>query len=254
MAKPNVLILRTAGTNCDYETQHAFEKAGAETESVHINQLLQGKKSLDNYKILVIPGGFSYGDDLGAGKILAIQLQKLNLKKFAEEGKLVIGICNGFQVLVKLGLLPFSKTIKQEATLTNNDSGRFECRWIYLKNTGKKCIFTKGMDKIYLPIAHGEGKFFAEQNVISKMEENDHVVFRYVDENGELKGYPCNPNGSINNIASVCNEQGNVLGMMPHPERFIRKTQHPRWTREKLKEEGDGFLIFRNAVEYARRL
>ena len=126
MAKPNVLILRTAGTNCDYETQYAFEKAGAVTEFVHINQLLQKKKSLDDCKILAIPGGFTYGDDLGAGKILAVQLQKINLRKFSEEGKLIIGICNGFQVLVKLGLLPFAKTIRQEATLTNNDSGRFE--------------------------------------------------------------------------------------------------------------------------------
>ena len=254
MAKPNVLILRTAGTNCDYETQYAFEKAGAVTEFVHINQLLQKKKSLDDCKILAIPGGFTYGDDLGAGKILAVQLQKINLRKFSEEGKLIIGICNGFQVLVKLGLLPFAKTIRQEATLTNNDSGRFECRWVYLKNSGKKCIFTKGIDRIYLPIAHGEGKFFAEPEVINKLEKNDQAVFRYVDETGELKGYPHKPNGSINNIAAVCNEQGNVLGMMPHPERFIRKTQHPRWTRENLKEEGDGFLIFKNAVEYARRL
>ncbi|HDI00739.1 MAG: phosphoribosylformylglycinamidine synthase I [Candidatus Latescibacterota bacterium] len=253
------LVLRAAGTNCDLETAYAFEKAGAEAELVHINELVRKEKDLAEYQVLAIPGGFTYGDDISAGRILANELRyKLSdrLLRFVEEGKLIIGICNGFQVLVKAGFLPALKGPgkAQEATLGWNDSGRFEDRWVYLKvEPGNRCAFTDGLEGIlYMPVAHAEGKFIAPQEVIKSIEENAQVVLRYVDPSGELSGYPWNPNGSLGNIAGICDPTGRIFGLMPHPERHIDGFQHPRWTREGLKEEGDGMGIFRNAVRYVR--
>ncbi|HGJ65050.1 TPA: phosphoribosylformylglycinamidine synthase subunit PurQ [bacterium] len=258
--KPKVIVLRTAGTNCDYETSHAFQLAGADVDLVHINQLIRGEKDLSPYQILALPGGFAYGDDIAAGKILANELKyKLrdSVEKFIYDGKLMIGICNGFQVMVKAGLLPGFDGISdyQETTLYTNDSGKFECRWVYLRTEeNSKCIFTKNIkNMIYLPIAHGEGKFTAiDEGIIDKLENNGQVVFRYVDENGNIAGYPYNPNGSDRSIAGICDSTGRIFGMMPHPERFVSKYNHPRWTRESLEEEGDGLAIFRNAVDYAK--
>lgn len=250
MKKVKVVVLRTAGTNCDKETVFAFQFVGAEVDLVHINELIWGRKDLETYKILAIPGGFSYGDDIAAGKVLANELKyKLRdkVEKFTRDGKLVIGICNGFQVLVKTGLLP-------DSTLTFNDSGKFEDRWVYLKNVNRgNCPFTRGIDTIYLPVAHAEGKFVTSKKTLKKMKEEDEIVFKYVDSNGKEKGYPWNPNGSIENIAGICNKAGNIFGMMPHPERFLTRFQHPRWTRLKLSETGDGVKIFRNAVQYAAK-
>ena len=202
------------------------------------------------FRSLAVPGGFAHGDDIAAGKILANLIRyKLSrdFVKFIEDGKLVIGICNGFQAIVKAGLLPaFGGFGKQEATLAGNDSGYFIDKWVRLKHVNKgKCIFTKGMKSgIFVPINHGEGKFVAPPDVLRRLEENDQVVFRYEE----------NPNGSMNDIAGICNAQGNVLGLMPHPEKFVSKYMHPYWTREKaLPEEGDGLAMFRNAVEYAKR-
>ncbi len=252
MNKVKVLMLRAPGTNCDFETQVAFEQAGAEVDSALVNELFRKEKRLADYQILVSPGGFTYGDDISAGKILANEIRLRlgeDIKKFIEDGRLILGICNGFQVLVKTGILP-GPPIQgaQPVTLTNNDSGRFECRWIYLKvNDKSPCVFTHGMHSLYIPVAHGEGKLVAEPGVLDKL----NVVVQYADVNGNTQaGYPHNPNGSERNIAGICDASGRIFALMPHPERFIRWTQHPRWTREKPRESGDGLQIFLNAVTW----
>ncbi|MBM3244860.1 MAG: phosphoribosylformylglycinamidine synthase I [Candidatus Omnitrophica bacterium] len=255
---PKVLVLRTAGTNCDKETAFAFEAVGAECELVHINKLISGEKNLSAYHILAIPGGFSYGDDVAAGKILANELKcKLSddLKNFIDAGKLIIGICNGFQILVKAGLLPGNQDLLQEASLIINDSAKFEDRWVYLRKSQDKCVWTKDLEEmIYLPVAHGEGKFITKDGaVLKRLKENGQIVFQYCNSRGDFTGYPDNPNGSIENIAGICDETGRVLGLMPHPERHVSGLQHPRWAGGKFDPEGDGKMIFRNGVEYIRK-
>ena len=255
--KPKVCILRTSGTNCDRETAFAFQAQGASPELVHINSLLAGKHNLKEYQILAVPGGFSYGDDIAAGKILANELKfKLadDIRNFILDGKLVIGICNGFQILVKSGFLPGNEALSQEASLIINDSGKFEDRWVYLKSSGK-CVWTKGLAQvIYLPVAHGEGKFVAASpKVLKRLEENGQIVFRYCDESAKPAGYPSNPNGSQDGIAGICDESGRILGLMPHPERHISCRQHPRWDCKSGTTEGHGLKIFRNGVEYVRK-
>ena len=258
MSIPKVLILRTAGTNCDYETRYAFEKAGAKVDVVHINTLLANKKVLRDYQILTLPGGFTYGDDVSAGKILANQIRYQlgeDIKSFVNGKKLILGICNGFQTLTKAGFLPSFHKNDQDATLTFNDSNRFEDRWVYLKVCSNKSLFIKDQDMpaLYLPVAHGEGKFITRnETVLNTILMNHQVIFQYVNECGEETGYPWNPAGSIQNIAGICDPTGQVLCMMPHPERHVEPTQHPRWTRSGLKEWGDGFVIFKNAVHYVK--
>jgi phosphoribosylformylglycinamidine synthase I len=255
MTKVRTLILRAPGTNCDVETAFAFEQAGSLIELAHVNQLVRGDKSLSHYQILVIPGGFTYGDDISGGKILANELRlKLgeDIQRFVDGGGLVLGICNGFQVLVKAGILPpVENGERPQLTLAGNDSNRFECRWVYLQvNQKSPCIFTKGISALYLPVAHGEGKVMAEAETLDKL----NVVVRYADEKGDIKvGYPYNPNGSEDNIAGICDSSGRIFALMPHPERFIRWTQHPRWTREVPRQHGDGLSIFLNAVEWVKR-
>ena len=253
MSKVRVLVLRAPGTNCDMETVFAFEQAGAEVSRLHINRFVRGGERLSDYQILVVPGGFTYGDDIAAGRVLANEL-KLGLgedvKHFIDDGKLILGICNGFQVLVKAGILSAdSGTIP--LTLTDNDSGRFECRWVYLAaNPESPCVFTRGIERMYLPVAHAEGKVVAAGDVPEK-----NIVLRYTNEQGNLgAGYPCNPNGSQADIAGMCDDTGRVFALMPHPERFIRRTQHPQWTRRETGEQGDGLRIFQNAVEWAGSL
>ncbi len=263
MKKPKVCILRTAGTNCDKETAFAFSEAGALTELVHINRLFQPQNRLHDYQILAIPGGFSYGDDIAAGKILANELRyklKDDMRKFIRDGKLIIGICNGFQVLVKSGLLPGNDDLTQETSLIINDSGKFEDRWVYLKSPqstvhSPQCIWTRNLPEIiYLPVAHGEGKFITkDKSVLERLKKNGQVVFQYCNEEAKLADYPYNPNGSIDNIAGICDETGRILGLMPHPERHIEVSQHPRWTGSRNKKEGDGIEILKNGVEYARK-
>ncbi|HEX9970702.1 MAG TPA: phosphoribosylformylglycinamidine synthase I [bacterium] len=259
MTNVKTIVLRTAGSNCDYETVHAFQHVGSDVSLIHINQIVTGKIRLSDFQILAIPGGFTYGDDISAGKILANELKnKLTdqLEKFVNAGKLIIGICNGFQVLVKAGLLPeiSLNNGKQQVTLTNNDSGKFEDRWICLKPISEKCVFTRGIEKIvYYPVAHAEGKFIPkDQSVLQQLKAKDQIVFQYTNSNGDLAEYPWNPNGSIENIAGICDPSGRVFGLMPHPERHFHPTHHPRWTREGLKPEADGVVIFRNAVNYIR--
>lgn len=252
-----VLVLRTGGVNCDVETEHAFRLAGAQVERLHINRLLEKERALDEFQVLVVPGGFSYGDDIAAGKLFANELVyrlREPLERFVADGKLVLGVCNGFQVLIRAGLLPgFVAVGTQEATLTHNDSGRFECRWVHLQPEPTPCVFTRGMERaIQLPVAHAEGKLLASDAVLDRIESQSQIVFRYCDPSGGAAGYPANPNGSAKGIAGVCNPSGTVLGLMPHPERFVQRTQHPRWTREALPAEGHGMALFRNAVDYAR--
>jgi phosphoribosylformylglycinamidine synthase subunit PurQ / glutaminase len=244
--KPRTLILRAAGTNCDVETAYAFERAGGVSESIHINRILQRPEILNEFQILGFPGGFSYGDDIAAGKILANQIvHHLGdaVRKFVEAGKPVIGICNGFQVLVKTDLLPgpLAGRSGQTATLTDNQSGRFIDRWVHLLPKGEKCIWTKGLGAIDLPIAHGEGKFVpVDESVRAGLWEGQQVALVYDGDN---------PNGSVDDIAGVCDSTGLVFGLMPHPERHIDPTQHYAWTtRRVLGEEGEGLRIFRNAV------
>jgi len=253
MAKVKTLILRAPGTNCDGETTFAFEQAGSAVDSAHINQLVRRDKLIADYQILVIPGGFTYGDDISGGRILANELKlKLgeDIKRFVERGGLILGICNGFQVLVKAGILP-PVANGQRLTLSGNDSNRFECRWVYLQiNQESPCIFTKGISAMYLPIAHGEGKITAEKETLETL----NVVARYADASGDTKaGYPHNPNGSVDNIAGICDTTGRIFSLMPHPERFISWTQHPRWTREAPRRHGDGLGIFLNAVDWVKR-
>ena len=254
VTKVKALILRAPGTNCDVETAFAFKQAGAQADLVHVGELINHLTSLSNYQIMVIPGGFTYGDDISAGRILANELRlKLRdeIKIFVDDGRLILGICNGFQALVKAGMLPESRNENaQPLTIAGNDSGKFECRWIYLQtNKTSPCVFTKGIDLMYLPVAHGEGKVVVESGVL----EGLNVALHYADEAGNIQAdYPCNPNGSVNNIAGICDSTGRIFALMPHPERFIHWTQHPRWTREPRRDYGDGFRIFLNAVEWAK--
>ena len=256
MAKPKVLILRAPGANCDHETQFAFEQAGASPERVHIQRLRENPKLLHDYQILVVPGGFTYGDDVAAGKILASQLSHFLsdvLRVFRDKEKLILGICNGFQALLKAGLILPPDEDGPLATLAANALGRFEDRWITLKARPGKCPFLKGYDLFQLPVAHGEGNFICRQKWILKgLDQAGQIVLTYVDENGQPGGFPINPNGSQKHLAGLCDVSGRVLGLMPHPERHVLGTQHPQWTRRGLAAEGDGLRLFRNAVEYFR--
>jgi phosphoribosylformylglycinamidine synthase len=255
MASPRVLILRAPGANCDAETQFAFEKAGAVAERIHINRLRENPKLLLQYQVMTIPGGFTYGDDVAAGKVLAVQLQHFladALRSFRDKERLILGICNGFQALLKAGLIvPPDLDEGPVATLAHNSHGKFEDRWIHLSAAPGKCPFLKGYEMLHLPIAHGEGNFICSQGWILKgLSQAGQVVLRYVDANGSRGGFPINPNGSQDDIAGVCDPTGRVLGLMPHPERHVLPTQHPQWTRLGLASEGDGLRLFRNAVEF----
>jgi phosphoribosylformylglycinamidine synthase len=297
--KPKTLILRTAGTNCDVETAYAFELAGARAERVHINEVLSRPARLGEYQMLAIPGGFSYGDDIAAGRIFANQIVhhlRDAVREFIDAGKPVIGVCNGFQVLVKTDLLPGNLAGRggQNCTLAHNDCGRFIDRWITLKSASRRCIWTQGLGiggddendttragagdaqtpfiaeggspglpagVIELPIAHGEGKFVpADEAVRAALWENDQVALVYTRPDGSpAKGqFPHNPNGSMDDIAGVCDASGLVLGLMPHPERFVTSLQHPAWTRRAIETgsatgDGAGIKLFRNAVRHVHQ-
>jgi phosphoribosylformylglycinamidine synthase I len=254
MATPKALILRAPGANCDGETEFAFQQAGAVAERLHINRLREQPNLLHDYQILVIPGGFTYGDDVAAGKILACQLSHFlsdHLRQFRDAEKLILGICNGFQALLKAGILVSPDEDGPLATLGHNASGRFEDRWIYLQPTSTKCPFLNDYDRLHLPVAHGEGNFICRQPwILQGLEQSGQVVLRYVDAEGRPGPYPINPNGSQGDVAGVCDATGRVLGIMPHPERHVLPIQHPRWTRLGLAAEGDGLRLFRNAVQF----
>jgi phosphoribosylformylglycinamidine synthase len=251
-----VASLFTAGTNCDEETMLAFERAGAKADRLHLNRLKKNRHFLEKYQILAIPGGFTYGDYISAGKILANELQYIledSIAEFIQAGKLIIGICNGFQVLAKAGILPgFSHT--QSVTLDVNDSNRFECRWVYLKaNRQSPCIFTKDIDLMSVPVAHAEGKFVVDsQKTLDAIKKNNQDVFSYVNQKGGKAQYPDNPNGSIADIAGICDTTGRIFGLMPHPERASSIYQYPDWFVSKHMQEPIGLKVFKNAVTYAQ--
>ncbi len=255
MAVPRVLILRAPGANCDRETQFAFERAGAAADRIHITRLREGPQTLiHRYQILVVPGGFTYGDDAGAGKILANQLAHFlgeSLRRFRDAGKLILGICNGFQALVKAGVIVPPDEDGPLVTITGNASGKFEDRWIYLRAAPERSPFLKGCEVLHMPVAHAEGRVvFRREWILKGLEQAGQVVFRYVDAEGRPGAYPANPNGSSGDVAGLCDATGRVLGLMPHPERHVLPTQHPQWTRRGLAAEGEGLRIFRNAVEF----
>ena len=257
MLKPKVCVLRTAGTNCDQETAAAFKLAGARAELCHINNILENPGILKKYQALAFPGGFSYGDDIASGKIFANELKfKLagEIEEFIKQGKLIIGICNGFQILVKSGFLPGNLATEQNASLIINDSGKFEDRWVYLKPSGKS-VWTKEIKEIiYLPVAHGEGKFIVQnKSLLKELEKRGQVVFRYCTQSGGAPVYPDDPNGSIDHIAGITDETGRILGLMPHPERHVFSRQHPRQESCKTEKFGQGLRIFKNGVEYLRK-
>jgi len=271
--KPKALVLQAYGSNRDFDVMDALELAGADVVGVPLNELRMKKTLLSTFQLLVVPGGFSYADALGAGKLLAIDLASYfaeEISAFVSSGKPVIGICNGFQALVKSGILPGNRAAKSPqgersasvdeagdgATLTFNAQGHFECRWVNLKPISQKCVWTKGLDElITCPIAHGEGNFQTDKNFsLSAFVEQDQIALGYVHKNGSpAKGeYPANPNGSIMDIAGICNPQGNVLGLMPHPENHIFDYQHPHHTRG---EKGNsGLSLFENGVKCASAL
>lgn len=255
----NALILTGFGINCDRETALAFDMAGATTDRVHLNDLADDPALLDNYQILAIPGGFSFGDDVASGRILANRLRyRLGgpLQEFVAAGKLAIGICNGFQVMVKMGLLPlFEGEFTQEVTLTHNDSSRFDNRWVHLNvDPASPCVWLEGIQTLEVPIRHGEGKFIPrDETTLQRLKDQGQAVLRYARTDGAPAGgkFPENPNGSVDDIAGICDPSGRILGLMPHPEAFLNRTNHPRWTREALPEEGAGLQLFRNAVRHA---
>ena len=255
MGTVRVLILRAPGANCDGETQFAFEQAGARADRLHINRLRDSPSLLRNYQILTIPGGFTYGDDVAAGKILANQLAYFlgdALRAFRDNERLILGICNGFQVLLKAGLLVPPDEEGPIATLTHNASEKFEDRWVHLRVHAAKCPFLLGLDRLYLPVAHGEGRFVCRHDwQVQGLIQAGQAVLRYYDPQGRSPAaYPANPNGSLGDIAGLCDATGRVLGLMPHPERHVLPTQHPQWTRNGLAAEGEGLALFRNAVRY----
>src|SRR5262249_52657244 len=254
MATPNVIVLRAPGTNCDVETAFAFERAGARASRVHLFRVLERPAMLRDFQVLCVPGGFSYGDDVGSGVIFAVQLRSRlegAIGEFLASDKLALGICNGFQVLIKAGVLPGGAETwpprngdKPEATLTWNDNGRYTARWVRLVPANSASVFLEGIDEIELPVAHAEGKIaLRDEAVLARWRERRQIALLY--RAGD------NPNGSTAGIAALSDPSGRVLGLMPHPERHIFGTQHPNWTRRgTVPEDGAGMRIFRNAVNY----
>jgi phosphoribosylformylglycinamidine synthase subunit PurQ / glutaminase len=270
MPQIRAIVITGNGTNCETEMAHACRLAGFdEVEIVHISELLCGGKRLDDYHFLNLPGGFLDGDDLGSAKAGANRIlhaavaggeEKLfaQFTRFIAAGKLILGVCNGFQLLVKLGMLPGfdGRYDRQTTTLTFNDSGRFEDRWVHLRvDPASPCIFTRGLRGFYLPVRHGEGKFVSQdEGTLGRLHRERLIALEYSDERykGGTQEYPANPNGSVDGIAGICNQTGRIFGMMPHPEAFLHRTNHPRWTREELPEEGAGLALFRNAAAFLR--
>ncbi|WP_168564363.1 phosphoribosylformylglycinamidine synthase subunit PurQ [Crateriforma spongiae] len=268
MVAPRVLVLRAPGTNCDEETAFAFEQAGAVAERVHVNRLMENPALRDRYQIFCLPGGFSYGDDVAAGRILASRLQQhlsdwVDAFVHGDGDRLVLGICNGMQVLMRLGVLTADVHDDADAnpdvpaTLTWNDHGRFEDRWVHLAVDETPCVFLKDIQHMYLPMAHAEGKFVAaDDDVLQALKQQGRLAIRYCQDEQNMivdspLPFPANPNGSDANVAGVCDRTGRVFGLMPHPERHLDPTHHPSWTRrEQQPDEGDGMKMFRNAVEW----
>jgi len=263
MSAPKVLVLRAPGINCERETLFAFERAGAQAELVHIQQLLGAPDRLDRASIVAIPGGFSYGDDISSGRVLAQEMKARlgeGILRFVERGGLVLGICNGFQVLVRLGLLPCTRgSLDEEVTLTNNLSNHYECRWVTLVTQPSRCVFLPAGLTLRWPAAHGEGRLVARDTSLQQLLlAEGYATALYVDEHGKpTERYPHNPNGSALGIAGLTNHSGRVLGVMPHPDRSFLPTHMPEWRRTvlatgELPRDGDGMVLFREMVKVAR--
>lgn len=271
--KVKAIVLTGFGTNCETEMAHACRLGGADqVDIVHISELMDGEYSLDDYHFLNLPGGFLDGDDLGAAQAGAHrfnyavvkttgELIRSQITRFIEAGKLILGVCNGFQLLVKMGLLPGldHRYDERMVSLTHNDSGRFEDRWsTLLVEPNGPCVFTRGLTGLYFPVRHGEGKFVSRnQETLARLEKEKLIVLRYTDprpgsNNEPTMEYPFNPNGSPAAIAGICDPSGRIFGLMPHPEAFLYSTNHPRWTREQLEREGQGVALFRNAANFIR--
>ena len=263
--RPTVAVLSGFGINCETETMAVFEMAGASSERVHVNRLVNGELSLSNYDIMAIPGGFSFGDHLGSGRLMGNRLRfglRSQVREFVKAGKPVIGICNGFQVLVKMGLLPGDEDVSliQTASLALNDSGHYEDRWVTLEiDQNSPCIWTKGIKRMRVPVRHGEGKFVTDNRpLMDEWEDKGQIAVRYVDPDSEYPSlsrnvlpYPTSPNQSWRNIAGVCDPSGLVFGLMPHPEANHSTWLGATWTREDVNHgEGEGMALFRNAVNY----
>ena len=262
---PTVAVLSGFGINCEIETMAVFEMSGAIAERVHINRLVRGDQSLSDYDIMAIPGGFSFGDHLGSGRLMGNRLRfglRDQVREFVKSGKPVIGICNGFQVLVKMGLLPGDESVSltQTASLALNDSGHYEDRWVTLEfDQDSPCIWTKGIERMRVPVRHGEGKFVTDnKDLLDDWERRGQIAVRYVDPkteypsaSNEVLPYPLSPNQSWRNIAGVCDPSGLVFGLMPHPEANHSTWLGATWTRENIEHgEGEGIPLFRNAVKY----
>jgi phosphoribosylformylglycinamidine synthase I len=271
MPDVNVMVLTGYGLNCDHETAYAFGLAGARADRVHINSLIQGAVKLENYQILVFIGGFSWGDDHGAGVIQAVRMKTRigdQLIDFVESGNLVLGICNGFQSLVNIGLLPGlgQNYHRRQVALVFNECGNFRDQWVGLKaNPASPCVFTGGLDFAELPVRHGEGKFYADPETLAELWQNNQVAVQYALPDGRPAGgrFPFNPNGSVDDIAGICDATGRIFGLMPHPEAYNHPTNHPDWTRRKeLARRQDaswksqvpvGIRLLQNGVDYFRR-
>ncbi len=272
MKQTRAIVITGNGTNCEMEAAHACHLGGFdETVIAHIAEILSGEIRLDDFHFLNMTGGFLDGDDLGSAKAQANRLknaavagsdEKLvdQFTRFIADGKLILGVCNGFQLMVKMGMLPGfdGEYLHQTVTLTHNDCGRFQDRWTYLQvDSDSPSIYTRGIDKgIYLPVRHGEGKFLCDSAAtLARIEAGHLAVLRYsvADYAEATMEFPANPNGSTGAIAALCDPTGRLMGLMPHPEAFVHYTQHPRWTRENLPEEGDGLILYKNADEYARK-
>ncbi|MGD9045790.1 MAG: phosphoribosylformylglycinamidine synthase subunit PurQ [Desulfobacterales bacterium] len=270
MRDVNVLIMSGFGLNCDTETAYAFELAGAKARSVHINSLIDGSARLEDFQVIVFIGGFSWADDHGAGVVQAVRLKTnigAKMLEFVDGGNLVLGICNGFQALVNLGLLPgFDQDYtRRSVALTINDCGNFRNQWVYLKsNPASPCVFTREIDTAEFPVRHGEGKFYADDDTLDRLRENNQIALQYARPDGTpARGrFPDNPNGSLHDIAGICDPTGRIFGLMPHPEAYNHWTNHPDWTRrhEKARRQGRtldsgptvGIRMLQNAVDYIR--
>jgi phosphoribosylformylglycinamidine synthase len=272
MAETKAIVITGNGTNCEMEAAHACRLGGFDQAIIaHIAEILSGEIRLDDFHFLNLTGGFLDGDDLGSAKAQANRLKHATVSGSAErlveqftrfigDGKLILGVCNGFQLMVKMGMLPGfdGDYLCQSVTLTHNDSGRFQDRWCYLQcDPASPSVFTKGIERgIYLPVRHGEGKFLCDTGETLERIEREHLaVLKYSgpEYDGPTMDFPANPNGAQNAIAGLCDPTGRLMGLMPHPEAFVHYTHHPRWTREQLPEEGDGLILYKNAAEYVRK-
>lgn len=255
-SSPKALVLRAAGTNCEAETARALRLSGADAEILHINRLLEAPQRLEEFEILVIAGGFSYGDDVGAGRVWGLEMRHSlaqSLRNYVDRGGLALGVCNGFQVLVDSGLFGATGADgKRDIALTNNSSNHYECRWVELESQECACPWIVAGERMPTPVAHAEGRFVVkDDSTLARLKANGQVALTYVTADGSEASYPADPNGSVEHIAGICDPSGRVLGLMPHPERNLDPWNHPRWTRMGARTEGEGLAFYQRMVAVA---